>query len=134
MLRAIDLARKCNSEADKISPKVGAVIARDGVVIGEAFRGELAPGEHAEFTLLEKKLADETLAGQHSMSRWSPVLPEMILRSHAPRELSKDESEKFLSESSIQTKKYAEMANCVYAKRVFRSSVLTRTSWQSLKN
>ena len=63
MLRAIDLARKCNSEADKISPKVGAVIARDGVVIGEAFRGELAPGEHAEFTLLEKKLADETLAG-----------------------------------------------------------------------
>lgn len=63
MLRAIDLARKSKSETGKISPKVGAVATRDGVVIGEAFRGELCPGEHAEFTLLEKKLTDDTLAG-----------------------------------------------------------------------
>ena len=63
MLRAIDLARKCRSEPGKISPKVGAVIARDGRALGQAFRGELAPGEHAEFTLLERKLAEKTLAG-----------------------------------------------------------------------
>lgn len=63
MERAIALAHRCESETGKVSPKVGAAIARDGVVIGEAFRGELAPGDHAEFTLLEKKLAAETLAG-----------------------------------------------------------------------
>ena len=63
MLRAIELSRKCQSEAGKISPKVGAVIAREGIIIGEAFRGEQAPGEHAEFTLLEQKLTNETLAG-----------------------------------------------------------------------
>lgn len=63
MIRAINLARGCRSEPGKISPKVGAVISRDGVVLGEAFRGERAPGQHAEFTLLEVKLADTTLAG-----------------------------------------------------------------------
>jgi pyrimidine deaminase RibD-like protein len=63
MLRAIDLARKCKSEPRNVSPKVGAIVVRDGRILGEAFRGELAPGEHAEFTLLEGKLADRTLAG-----------------------------------------------------------------------
>src|SRR6266568_3161379 len=63
MVRAIGLARRCVSESGKVAPKVGALVARDGVVIGTAFRGELTPGEHAEFTLLERKLADRTLSG-----------------------------------------------------------------------
>jgi pyrimidine deaminase RibD-like protein len=63
MLRAIDLARRCRGEPGRISPRVGAIVARDGRVLGEAFRGERAPGDHAEFTLLEGKLADRTLAG-----------------------------------------------------------------------
>src|ERR1017187_8354206 len=63
MERAIALARRCDGEQGRVSPKFGAVVAQNGVVIGDAFRGELAPGEHAEFTLLEKKLDHETLAG-----------------------------------------------------------------------
>ena len=63
MAQAIDLARRCRSEVGRASPKVGAIVARDGILVGKAYRGELAPGEHAEFTLLERKLPDETLAG-----------------------------------------------------------------------
>ena len=63
MEQTIELARQCQSEEGRTSPKVGAIVARGGVVIGEAYRGELDPGEHAEFTLLERKLSGETLAG-----------------------------------------------------------------------
>jgi pyrimidine deaminase RibD-like protein len=82
MKLAIEQARLCVSEAEKISPKVGAVVAKAGEVLGAAFRGELAPGEHAEFTLLERKLQDVTLAGQRCLLPLSPALLEMIPRFH----------------------------------------------------
>ena len=63
MIRSIDLARRCESEANRISPKVGAIAVRNGIALGEAYRGEVENGEHAEFTLLERKLPDEDLSG-----------------------------------------------------------------------
>lgn len=72
MKRAIELARRCRSEPGKVSPKVGALVARGGVVLAEAFRGELAPGDHAEFTLLERKLSDSALAGSTLFTTLEP--------------------------------------------------------------
>lgn len=63
MKLAIEEARKSKAEDDRVHPMVGAVVVRGGQVIGKAHRGELGPGDHGEFTLLEKKLADATLAG-----------------------------------------------------------------------
>lgn len=63
MRRAINLSRNCVSEKGKASPAVGAVVARDGAIIAEAYRGEVDKGEHAEYTALERKLAGTDLAG-----------------------------------------------------------------------
>jgi pyrimidine deaminase RibD-like protein len=63
MIRAIELSRNCKDESDRPSPKVGAVLVKQGKIIGEAYRGELRPGDHAEYTLLQKKLETEIVAG-----------------------------------------------------------------------
>ena len=64
MLRAIAQARMSKSErGDKARPFVGAVVVREGQILGESHRGELDSGEHAEYTLLERKLSSHTLAG-----------------------------------------------------------------------
>lgn len=60
---AIAEARKSISEQDgRPHPKVGAVVVKNGQVLSSAHRGE-APGNHAEFTALEQKLADDAVAG-----------------------------------------------------------------------
>ncbi len=63
MKMAIDEARQCKPEDGRVHPMVGAVVVKDGILLAKAYRGELKGGEHAEFTVLEKKLDLEALAG-----------------------------------------------------------------------
>ena len=67
---AIAEAEKTVVSDPESEPKVGAVAAKDGKVLASAHRGERYPADapptptdHAEFTLLEKKLKDQPLAG-----------------------------------------------------------------------
>ncbi|HUS98862.1 MAG TPA: hypothetical protein VMY59_00900 [Candidatus Thermoplasmatota archaeon] len=56
MEKAIICASRSKSR-DKTDPKVGAVIVgQNGKELGCACRGELHEGDHAEFTLLQKKI------------------------------------------------------------------------------
>jgi pyrimidine deaminase RibD-like protein len=59
---AIDEARKSVPEDERVHPRVGVVVVKDGRVLATAHRGEI-PQCHAEFIALEKKLADVPLLG-----------------------------------------------------------------------
>ncbi len=59
--------------AGRVSPNVGAVVARDGEVLGGAFRGELDPGKHAEFIVLERKLPTQLSPARRFSQRLSRV-------------------------------------------------------------
>lgn len=58
----------------KASPKVGAVLFLNGD-IQEAARGELRYGDHAEFTLLERKNRDKPLDGAKLFATLEPCAP-----------------------------------------------------------
>jgi pyrimidine deaminase RibD-like protein/NTP pyrophosphatase (non-canonical NTP hydrolase) len=61
--KAIDASKQCAPEPGKPTPKVGAVVVKDGKILAVAFRGQMAQGDHAEFTVLEKMLEAEIVAG-----------------------------------------------------------------------
>ncbi|MHB8402395.1 MAG: hypothetical protein ACYDCN_10310 [Bacteroidia bacterium] len=63
MRLAVDDAKKSVSEDGKLSPKVGAAIFKDGQILGSAFRGQCAEGDHAEYTLFEKVLKGQDVSG-----------------------------------------------------------------------
>ena len=69
---ALDQARKSEAEDETAKPKVGAVLVKDGEVLAKAYRGEISPGDHAEFTILEKKLKDNDLAGSTMYTTLEP--------------------------------------------------------------
>lgn len=59
----------------KVSPKVGAVIIKPDGTVETAFRGELRHGDHAEFTLLERKKRSENLASSILFATLEPCAP-----------------------------------------------------------
>lgn len=63
MKMAIDVAAKSRAEDYRARPKVGAVLVLKGKVLGTGFRGENGKGDHAEYTVLEKKVREDAVAG-----------------------------------------------------------------------
>jgi pyrimidine deaminase RibD-like protein len=63
MGQAVEAARLSVHEEGEPRPKVGAVLSTRGKFVASAFRGESAPGRHAEFELLEQKLKNTAAAG-----------------------------------------------------------------------
>lgn len=59
----------------KVSPKVGAVLIKPDGTIETASRGELRYGDHAEFTLLERKNRSEKLDGSILFATLEPCAP-----------------------------------------------------------
>ncbi|CAM5999342.1 unnamed protein product [Sphagnum balticum] len=84
MLLAIEQMRQTLHEPrpdDKITPLVGAVLIKEDGAIELAHRGELREGDHAEYTLLERKNRSNKLDGsvlyttlEPCMSRTTPKL------------------------------------------------------------
>jgi len=62
-------------EDGKSPPKVGAVLYKADGSIETAFRGELRWGDHAEFTLLERKNRDKRLDGARLFATLEPCAP-----------------------------------------------------------
>lgn len=76
---AVEEMKKSVSErrADgKASPKVGAVLVSPaGEVLGAAHRGEMREGDHAEYTLLDRKFRDKNVTGNYLFATLEPCAP-----------------------------------------------------------
>lgn len=79
MEQAIEVMRQTVSEprADgKANPLVGAVLWKPGGTVETASRGELRYGDHAEYTLLERKNRHCKLDGAVLFATLEPCAPE----------------------------------------------------------
>lgn len=77
MEMAIETMKKSVHEPrpDKTSPKVGAVLIMPDGSVHTAARGELRHGDHAEFTLLERKHRNTNLTGSVLFCTLEPCAP-----------------------------------------------------------
>ena len=78
MEKAVEVMRESLIEPrrdDKASPKVGAVLYKADGSIETACRGEIRYGDHAEFTLLERKHRSEKLDGSILFATLEPCAP-----------------------------------------------------------
>lgn len=78
MARAIEVMNQSIQEprGDKVSPKVGALLIKPDGAIETAYRGELRQGDHAEFTLLERKNRSVSLDGAILFATLEPCAPK----------------------------------------------------------
>lgn len=79
MERAIEVMRQSVDEPrkdDKASPLVGAVLRKPDGTVETACRGELRHGDHAEFTLLERKNRSNKLDGSILFATLEPCAPD----------------------------------------------------------
>lgn len=78
MEMAVDVMEKSIAERrkdGKKSPLVGAVLVKPDGEVETAYRGELREGDHAEFTLLERKNRDSKLDGAVLFATLEPCAP-----------------------------------------------------------
>lgn len=78
MEKAITVMKQSINEprADgKVSPRVGAVLVKRDGTMDTAFRGEIRHGDHAEYTLLERKHHNERLDGALLFATLEPCAP-----------------------------------------------------------
>jgi ATP-dependent DNA helicase RecG len=78
MEKAIKVMKKSINEPrtdKKASPLVGAVLLKPDGAVDTAFRGELRHGDHAEYTLLERKHPGERLDGSVLFATLEPCAP-----------------------------------------------------------
>lgn len=59
----------------KASPRVGAVLVKPDGTVDTAFRGEIRHGDHAEYTVLERKHRAERLDGSFLFATLEPCAP-----------------------------------------------------------
>jgi ATP-dependent DNA helicase RecG len=78
MEKAIEVMKQSINEPrtdKKASPLVGAVLLKPDGTVDTAFRGELRHGDHAEYTLLERKYPGERLDGSVLFATLEPCAP-----------------------------------------------------------